>query len=95
MSQPETPALPTYVDDPSCRETYVDGSQVLMDGSGMIRIEFGVMRWDPDAPSRMNRRLPVARIVMPRQAAVGLLSALQATIEGTAVQSAVVPPPRQ
>jgi hypothetical protein len=82
--------FPRYEDDPNCREIYVDGAQVVNAG-GLTRIEFFVMRWNADSPTRMDRRIPVARIVMAPQVVAGLAPALQAQL-GPPSESGLPPP---
>ena len=63
--------IPVYRDDPNCRETFVETVQLGVDATGLARIEFCVLRWDPDPP-RTPRRVPVVRLVMPRAVAIAL-----------------------
>jgi len=63
--------VPAYQDDPNCRETFVETVQVGVDAMGFARVEFCVLRWDPDPP-RSPRRVPVVRMVMSRPVALAL-----------------------
>ena len=63
--------VPAYQDDPSCRETFVETVQVGVDAMGFARVEFCVLRWDPDPP-RTPRRVPVVRLVLSRPVALAL-----------------------
>lgn len=73
--------LPPYIDDPTCREIYVDGAQLVLN-SGVVRLELVVNRWDPDAPEKMNRRLPVARLVLAPQLAQALAQGMIVALQG-------------
>ena len=63
--------VPAYQDDPNCRETFVETVQVGVDAMGFARVEFCVLRWDPDPP-RTPRRVPVVRLVLSRPVALAL-----------------------
>ena len=66
-----TMPVPAYHDDPNCRETFVETVQVGVDAMGFARVEFCVLRWEPDPP-RTPRRVPVVRLVMSRPVALAL-----------------------
>ncbi|HXA91908.1 MAG TPA: hypothetical protein VNU73_01575 [Steroidobacteraceae bacterium] len=66
-----TMPVPAYRDDPNCRETFVETVQVGVDAMGFARVEFCVLRWEPDPP-RTPRRVPVIRLVMSRPVALAL-----------------------
>lgn len=90
--------IPVYRDDPNCRETFVETVQLGVDATGLARIEFCVLRWDPDPP-RTPRRVPVVRLVMPR----GVATALRDQIANMALYApaqqgpatSTLPPPTQ
>jgi hypothetical protein len=68
-----------YVDRPEMAETFADSINALFFDGQMLRIEFGVNRFDdmkPNAPLT-GRRLPACRLVLPATAAVELINRMQ------------------
>ena len=68
-----------YVDRPDIPETFADSINALFFDGQMLRIEFGVNRFDemkPNAPLT-GRRLPACRLVLPATAAVELINRMQ------------------
>jgi len=72
---------PTYIDDPTCRETYVETVQVVIDTAGLLRLEFCAYRWPTTAMSPPDRLVPVARIALPAGLAELLSQQITRTIE--------------
>jgi len=72
---------PTYIDDPTCRETYVETVQVVIDTARLLRIEFCAYRWPTTAMSPPDRLVPVARIVLPAGLAAVLRDQLSNSLE--------------
>ena len=80
-----------YVDRPDLGETFADSINALFFDGQMLRIEFGVNRFDemkPNAPLT-GRRLPACRLVLPATAAVELINRMQ-QIATALAQSGVV-----
>ena len=80
-----------YVDRPEIAETFADSINALFFDGQMLRIEFGVSRFDemkPNAPLA-GRRLPACRLVLPATAAVELINRMQ-QIAAALAQSGVV-----
>jgi hypothetical protein len=68
-----------YVDRVDLPETFADSINALFFDGQMLRIEFGVNRFDemkPNAPLT-GRRLPACRLVLPATAAVELINRMQ------------------
>jgi hypothetical protein len=67
------------VDRPELAETFADCVTGLMFDGQMLRIEFGVTRFDEVKPNTplSGRRYPAARIVLPTAAAVDLINRIQ------------------
>jgi hypothetical protein len=83
MSEPETQnRLPPYLEDLNCREALVDSFQAFVDGHGQVRLECCVLRSDPNNVVEMNRRVPVARLVLTPQFAEALAEHLMRTVAG-------------
>jgi hypothetical protein len=71
------PIVP-YVDDPSCRDVFSDGSIVAVDPvSQIVRLEFFVNRFSATANVTANRVSPVARVALTRAAAEALVAMLR------------------
>ena len=80
-----------YVDRPDIPETFANSINALFFDGQMLRIEFGVNRFDemkPNAPLT-GRRLPACRLVLPATAAVELINRMQ-QIATALAQSGVV-----
>jgi hypothetical protein len=80
-----------YIDRPELAETFADSINALFFDGQMLRIEFGVNRFDdmkPNAPLS-GRRLPACRLVLPANAAVDLINRMQ-QIAAALVQAGVV-----
>jgi hypothetical protein len=80
-----------YVDRLDIAETFADSINALFFDGQMLRIEFGVNRFDemkPNAPLT-GRRLPACRLVLPATAAVELINRMQ-QIATALAQSGVV-----
>lgn len=61
---PHQPLAGPFVDDPACREIYVDSFEIRKDLSGAVRIDLCAQRWNPDDADHIGRRMLVARIAM-------------------------------
>lgn len=70
---------PEYVDDVTCRDVWCETTQVVFGPA--IRIEFCVQRWTYDAPVRLNRVTPVARVAMTPSQAKHLIGQLTEALE--------------
>ena len=92
-----------YVDRADMVETFADSVTGLMFDGQILRIEFGVTRFDdvkPNAPIT-GRRYPACRLVLPPVAAVDLINRMQ-QIAAALTQAGVVkaaqrpgtPPPK-
>jgi hypothetical protein len=80
-SDRQPPPLPTYMDDPACREVYPETVQVVIDSAGLLRIELCVHRWSHAPPVEPNRTVPVARIALPAGLATMLHDQLSRSLE--------------
>jgi hypothetical protein len=101
---PATPATPhtqaatiRLIDRPELEEVFADSITGLIFDGQMLRVEFGVTRFDEVKPNTpiTGRRYPACRIVLPPAAAVELINRIQQI--GTALTQAGVvkqaPPP--
>ena len=82
-----------YVDRPELAETFADSINALFFDGQMLRIEFGVNRFDDmkaNAPLT-GRRMPACRLVLPATAAVELINRMQ-QIASALAQAGVVRP---
>ena len=80
-----------YVDIPELAETFADHIENFFFDGTTLRIEFCVKRIEQlgkDKPAT-GRRLPVCRLVLPRDAAIGLINQLQ-KLGGALEQQGVV-----
>jgi hypothetical protein len=87
----QTAASIKIVDRPELAETFADCVTGLMFDGQMLRIEFGVTRFDEMKPNTplSGRRYPAARIVLPTAAAVDLINRMQ-QIANALTQAGVV-----
>ena len=86
-----------YVDIPELAETFADHIENLFFDGATLRVEFCVKRIDQFARDKpaTGRRLPVCRLVLPREAAIELINQLQ-RLGGALEQQGLVkrqPPP--
>jgi hypothetical protein len=84
-----------YVDQPECRETFVDSvNNVFFDGQTM-RIEFGITRMDEMKQGQplTGRRYPACRLVLPVGAAIDLINKMQQTANALQQAGVVKPVP--
>jgi hypothetical protein len=102
---PATPAAAPHtqaatirlIDRPELEEIFADSITGLIFDGQMLRVEFGVTRFDEVKPNTpiTGRRYPACRIVLPPAAAVELINRIQQI--GTALTQAGVvkqaPPP--
>lgn len=69
---------PAYVDDPTCRDVYVD--TVLMAAApgpaGIVRLEFQAYHFSNSNPVQADRFSPVARMAMTKDVALMLYNTL-------------------
>jgi hypothetical protein len=75
---PHHPLSGPFVDDPTCRETYVDSFEIRRDNAGGVRIDLCAQRWNPDdEKNEIGRRTLVGRLAMSLPLAGALSDALQ------------------
>lgn len=87
MDVPQTVTL-EYVDDPACRDVFVETALVAMDAeAGVLRLELGVKRFSKSNPPIADRSTPVARLVMTQQFAAKLCESLTQTLKKSAESS--------
>jgi hypothetical protein len=94
---PSQAATIRLIDRPELQEVFADSITGLIFDGQMLRVEFGVTRFDEVKPNTpiTGRRYPACRIVLPPAAAVELINRIQQI--GTALTQAGVvkqaPPP--
>lgn len=92
----QTAAAIKIVDRPELAETFADCVTGLMFDGQMLRIEFGVTRFDEMKPNTplSGRRYPAARVVLPPAAAVDLINRMQQIANALTQAGVVKPTPR-
>ena len=80
-----------YVDITELAETFADHIENLFFDGATLRVEFCVKRIEQFAPDKpaTGRRHPVCRLVLPRDAAIGLINQIQ-KLGGALEQQGVV-----
>jgi len=91
-----TQATIKLVDRPELAETFADCVTGLLFDGQMLRIEFGVTRFDDMKPNTplSGRRYPASRIVLPAAAAVDLINRMQQIATALTQAGVVRPGPR-
>ncbi len=93
---PQTTATIRFVDRPELGETFADSVTGLLFDGQMLRLEFGVTRFDDVKANTplSGRRYPASRIVLPAAAAVDLINRMQQIANALTQAGVVKPTPR-